>query len=64
MKKYSKIKLTDEDLNIILDGLQDTLIRNKKGELKEEEFEYVSKVIVLKKRVEMELSNRKKLSLL
>ena len=51
--------LSDEDLNIILDGLEDTLIKNYKGELKQEDFNYVTKVMVMKKRIERELHRRK-----
>jgi len=50
------MKLSNDELNITLDGLQDTLIRNERGELPQERFNYVKQVMLLKKRVERQLS--------
>jgi len=51
------MKLNDEELNIILDGLEDTKIRIGKEEVKES-YDYFQKVMILKRRVESELKIR------
>jgi len=51
------MKLNDEELNIILDGLEDTKIRIGKGEVKES-HDYFQKVMILKRRIERELKIR------
>ena len=51
------MKLNDEELNIILDGLEDTKIRIGKEEVKES-HDYFQKVMILKRRIERELKIR------
>lgn len=53
------MKLSDEDLNILLDGTEDTKIRIKREELKES-TDYKIKVEVLNKRIKRELKRRQK----
>ena len=53
------MKFTTEELNLLLDGTQDTLHRLKHDEKVNEDYEtYTNKVIALKSRIEKELNGR------
>ena len=53
------MRFTNEELNIILDGLTDTKIRLKRERIKED-FDYKTKLSALTRRVERELENKKR----
>lgn len=53
------MKLSSEDLNILLDGTEDTKIRIKEKEIPED-FDYKTKVDVLNRRIKRELVRRQK----
>ena len=52
------MKLNNEELNIILDGLTDTKIRLK-NEMIKESLEYKTKLSALTRRVERQLKNKR-----
>ena len=49
------MKFNKEELQLLSDGLDDTLIRLKEGQIEEDYETYTSKVIILKRKIEKEL---------
>ncbi len=57
------MKLNTEELNLLLDGCQDTLHRLKYDEKVNESFDkYTKKVIMLKKRIETSLESKRRIT--
>lgn len=54
-----RTQLDNHEMNLVLDGLQDTLIRNEQGQLKKESYDYITRVMLLKKKIEHKLRERK-----
>lgn len=58
MTKEWQKKFTDDELNLLLDGVSDTLIRIGNQELSNESLTYIDQVRLLKKKIERILKDR------
>ena len=50
-----KLEYSKEELQLISDGLEDTLIRLKSGQIKEDYETYTSRVLVLKGKISRDI---------
>ena len=55
-----KLEYNKEELQLISDGLEDTLIRLKSGQIKEDYETYTSRVLVLKGKISRDLEGSQK----